>query len=678
MLDTKEKSSQLEKLLSLHKDKAIKVIKNLYSSRFIDDKMAVLVKQNKGTTFFLSTKGHELIGTVAGLSLTPKKDWALPYYRDRAFALALGSSFVEILGAFLARDVLNHSSGRMMLDHFSDPELKMPCQSSVVGSQFLQACGVAKAVQLSGKDEVVYVSSGEGATSQGDFHEALNFSCLHKLGVVFVVQHNDWAISTPVKDQTAGGSIAKIAKGYEGLQVLEIDGCDYFEVNNAMEKSITKAMSQNGPTVIVAHVPRINAHTCSDDQKKYKDPIVMQEELEKDPITKFENLLLEKEILTQEELEEIKFECQQAVSDAADEAEKIPFPLEATTKVFKSSEEVIESSETLSSKPILMMDGLNHALIEEMQRDSKIVVFGQDVAGNKGGVFGITRTLEDLFGKNRCFNTSLAESTITGVACGLSQAGYVPVVEIQFADYVWTGINQIVNELSSIHYRSNGQWNCPVVIRMPYGGYIQGGPYHSQSIEAIFAHIPGLKIVIPSNAADAKRLLKTAIRDPNPVLFFEHKALYRQHVYCAKEEPSKEALLPFGKANVVKEGKDVTLVAWGMMVKMAFEVANQLENEGISVEIIDLRTLVPLDMETVLTSLKKTNKVIIAHEAAKTCGFGAELATRILEEGFYDLDAPIVRVAGQDCPIPYCLDLEAKVLPQKQDLENSIRKIVAH
>lgn len=324
------------------------------------------------------------------------------------------------------------------------------------------------------------------------------------------------------------------------------------------------------------------------------------------------------------------------------------------------------------------MDALNHALAEEMARDAGVVVFGEDVADGKGGVFGITRTLTSQFGKERCFNTPLAESTIMGLAIGLSFDGFhKPVAEIQFADYSWTGMNQLFNELSSMYYRSNGMWNCPVVIRMPYGGYIQGGPYHSQSIEAFLAHCPGLKVVIPSNAADAKRLLKTAIRDPNPVIFLEHKALYRQRLFCARPEPTSDELLPFGKGQIVREGTDVTFVGWGMTVLMGAEASDILAKEGLSIEVIDLRTIVPLDFEIIRQSVRKTGKLLIAHEAARNCGFGAELAARAAEEAFYDLDAPVQRICGKDCPVPYCKDLEDAVLPQKKDIENALRALAS-
>lgn len=570
----------------------------------------------------------------------------------------------------------------MMPEHFSHKQLRIPCQSSCVGSQFLQAVGVAKAVQLSGDNDVVYVSAGDGATSQGDFHEALNFACLHRLSVIFVIQDNGWAISVPVSQQTAGNSIVKMARGYEGLSVFDVDGCDYEALFFATQEAVAKGRAKEGPSLIVAKVPRIGAHSSSDDPAKYKNVECVAEEKSRDPVPRFEHWILEKGWMTQEEMQVLHARCFQAIEDAAVQAEQVPFPRKesAATGVFKE----VDTSEFLpfqeqnsctAPDSIVMMDALNHALDEEMARDPQVVVFGQDVAHGKGGVFGITRQLTDKHGENRCFNSPLAESSIIGIAMGMSMAGYKPVAEIQFADYMWTGVNQLFNELASVYYRSNGEWNCPVVLRMPYGGYIQGGPYHSQSIEAFLAHAPGLKIAVPSNAADAKRMMKAAIRDPNPVVFLEHKALYRQRVFCARQEPKEEELQPFGKAKVFRSGDDVTVICWGMMVFMAAQVAETLAKEGISVEVIDLRTIVPIDMETVLRSVEKTGKALVAHEAARNCGFGAEVSARIVEEAFAYLDAPVKRVAGKDCPVPYCKDLEDAVLPQLKDLEIAIRSL---
>lgn len=665
------------------KHTSLKALEALYLTRFIDEKCFKLSRQNKGGTFQLSVAGHELVGILSAFSLIPGKDWGFPYYRDRAFAIGLGASLTELLGVFLARDVPHHSGGRMMPEHFVHKGLRIPCQSSCVGSQFLHAVGVAKGVQILGQDDVVYVSAGDGATSQGDFHEAVNFACLHRLGVVFVIQDNGWAISVPVAEQTAGGTIAKLARGYEGLTVFDIDGCDYEVLAAALEESVSKARAGGGPSLVVAKVPRLGPHSNSDDPTKYRDKESLESEKLLDPIPRLEKWVVEKGIVTIQEIEEMKKMAFTQIEMAASEAENLPFPDSKTAadKVFVPVGEISfrEDDYNEAGDSIVLVDALNHAIDEEMKRDPRVVIFGEDVAHGKGGVFGVTRHLTAKYGVQRCFNTPLAESTIIGIAVGLSCVeGIKPIAEIQFADYLWTGINQLFNELASFYYRSNGEWNCPVVVRIPYGGYIQGGPYHSQSIEAFLAHCPGLKIVIPSNAADAKRLLKASIRDPNPVIFLEHKALYRQRVFCARQEPLEDELLPLGKAKVVRQGTDVTFVGWGMMIVMASEVAETLSQEDISVEIIDLRTLVPLDMETVFSSVKKTGKLLIAHEAPKSGGFGAEVAARITEAGFSFLDAPIMRVGGKECAIPYCKVLEDEVLPQRHDIEKALRHLALY
>lgn len=671
-------SSQNFKTSSLTRERALQVLEAMHRCRFMDEKMGKLVRQNKGGTFALSMAGHEMIGAVSAIALQSGVDWGFPYYRDRAFALGLGCLPQDLFASFLARDTLHHSGGRMMPDHFSQVDLRIPCQSSCVGSQYLQAVGMAQSIQLKKAAEVVYVSGGEGSTSQGDFHEALNFSALHQLPIIFVIQDNGWAISVPVTEQTAGGTIAKMARGYEGLDVHELDGCDYVATTQALDIAVNKARSGWGPSLIVAKIPRIGPHSSSDDPKKYKCEISISDDQARDPIPRFENWLIQQGWLNEESLLELRKERMKEIEIAADVADSLPFPKAETAMdhVFKSHE-VHESHSEDSGESIVLMDALNHALIEEMERDPGVVVFGQDVAHGKGGVFGITRTLTDRFGKERCFNSPLAESTIVGMAIGMSMGGvHKPVAEIQFCDYSWTAMNQLLNELSSIHYRSKGQWNCPVVIRMPSGGYIQGGPYHSQSIEAYLCHCPGLKVAIPSNAADAKRLLKAAIRDPNPVIFLEHKALYRQRLFCARPETGPNDLLPFGKAKIVRSGSDVTFVGWGMTVLMGNGAAEELSKKGHSIEVIDLRTLSPLDFETILTSLKKTGKLLIAHEAARNCGFGAELCARAQELGFRYLDAPIVRVTGKDCPVPYCKDLEEAILPQQKEIEVALEKLI--
>ncbi len=682
VLSIKTVQSALNELLKPSSDqveaKYLTVLNMLYRARYTDEKMQKLIRQNKGGSFHLYTAGHELIGVVSALSLIPGTDWGFPYYRDRAFAIGIGCSLTDLFGAVLARDIKHHSGGRMMPDHFSHYGLHLPCQSSVVGSQFLHAVGLAKGLKLQGKNEVVYVSAGDGATSQGDFHEALNYACLNQLGTVFVIQDNGWAISVPVTDQTAGGSIAKIARGYEGLVVHEIDGCDYEQVSKALTSAVKRGRNMHGPSVIVAKIPRLGPHSSSDDPKKYKNAALLKAEKQRDPIPLFEKWLLNMGLITEDKMGKMRQKVLDDVEKAALAAENLPIPdpKKVLDHVYKDVDIEFPEEKTSDAESIVMMDALNHAMQEEMERDKGVIVFGQDVARGKGGVFGITRGLTEKFGNDRCFNSGLAESTIVGTAIGLSFDGtHKPVIEIQFADYIWTGINQIFNELASIHYRSNGEWHCPVVIRLPFGGYIQGGPYHSQSIEGFLAHCPGLKIVVPSNAADAKRLLKTAIRDPNPVLFLEHKLLYRQRIFSARNEPSTDQLLPFGKANIITEGSDITLVCWGLMVHMASEIAQQLLQEGIEVELIDLRTISPLDFDTISISVQKTGKLLIAHEAPLSCGFGAEIAACTAEKNFQDLDAPVKRLGGLNCAVPYAKGLENQVLPQKKDLKKAITEL---
>lgn len=663
------------------KNRCISILQDMLLSRYTDDKMAKMVRQNKGATFQLSAAGHEMVGVVAAKHLISGKDWGLPYYRDQPFAIGIGADLKEIFGAFLARAVPHHSGGRMMPGHFSHKSLHIPCQSSVVGSQFLQAVGVAQGLKLLNKDEIVYVSGGDGSTSQGDYHEALNYSALHKLGVIFMIQDNGFAISVPLDEQTSGGSVASISKERVGLKTFEVSGSDYVALSEAMEQAVQRARLGVGPSVIVAKVPRLAAHSSSDDPQKYKSVHQIEQEKAQDPIPAFESWLQANQILSMSEIDALKATCFKIVENAAQEAEQYPLEPEETaaSKVFVD-EAVIQEKDpiegALTQDKIVMMDAINHAIDEEMAQNKGVIVFGQDVAHGKGGVFGITRTLTEKYGKDRCFNTPLAESTIVALALGSSLDGvHKPVAEVQFADYIWTGMNQLINELSSFHYRSNGEWNCPVVIRMPCGGYIQGGPYHSQSIEAYLAHCPGLIVVIPSNAADAKGLMKSAIRSPNPVIFLEHKALYRQQKFSARQEPSKDYMVPFGSAKVVKEGSDLTVVAWGMTVLMAVEAQEKLAGEGISMEIIDLRTISPVDYDTILASVKKTGKLLIAHEAVRCCGFGAQIASEMAEKAFQYLDAPIQRVAAKDSPVPYAKHLENKILPQTSDIIESVKKL---
>jgi 2-oxoisovalerate dehydrogenase E1 component len=661
------------------KEQALSIYRDLLRARYTDEKMFKLVRQNKGGTFQLASTGHELVGVLAAKALTPGKDWSCPYYRDQPFVIGLGAELDELFGVFMGRATKHHSAGRMMPFHFSHRPLRIFCQSSVVGSQILHAVGRAWAIRHLGLDEVVYVSCGDGATSQGDFHEALNFAAIHALPVIFCVQNNGIAISVPANEQTAGGSLMAVIRGYHGLVADEVDGCDPKALKQSFDSAVRRGRSGGGPTVVMAHVPRLAPHSNSDDPKKYLSEDHIKGLWNRDPLLTYEYFLNEE--FGSLSLVEIQEEIKQEVEQAFQRAESLPNPPRGSglQRVFAPYTPSSMALTPQQGEKVTMVDAINHAIAEEMEKDPYVVVFGQDVAHGKGGVFGATRGLTEKFGKKRCFNTPLAESTIVGAAIGMGAEGlHKPVAEIQFADYLWTGINQLFNEASSIYYRSNGEWNVPIVLRMPCGGYIQGGPYHSQSIEGFLAHCPGLKVIFPSNAEDAKGLLKTAIRDPNPVLFLEHKALYRQTRFASRPEPSSEYLIPFGKARIVKEGSDVTIVTWGLMTLYANDVAEKLAKEGLSVEVLDLRSLIPLDQDAVIQSVMKTGKLLILHEAQGTCGFGAEVAARISEHAFEYLDAPIMRVTGGDSAIPYSKPLEEERLPQPAEIEHAVRRLIKY
>jgi len=654
--------------------RALDLYDKMVLCRALDEKTLKLSRQNKGGTFHISTCGHEMVGVLAALHMQPGSDFGLPYYRDRGFAIGFGADLVDLIGTAMGRATKNHSGGRMMPEHFSDPGLRLVCQSSVVGSQFLHAAGVAKSIQLKKTGEVVYVSGGDGSTSQGEFHEALNFSALHKLPVIFSIQDNGWAISVPTKDQTAGGDIATVIKSYPGLKVLQVDGCDFEALDQAIHEAVASARAGNGPAVIISKVPRLLPHSSSDDHRKYKSEEDISKDLERDPITQLE-IYLESQGVTG--LAERKASLYAQIEAAADKAEAIPFPEPASARerVFAPASDAVQI--TSSGEPVVMIDAINHALHEAMREHPEIIVFGQDVAAGKGGVFGATRGLTDAFGPERCFNSPLAEATIIGVAVGMALSGYhLPVVEIQFADYLWTGINQLFNEVSSIYYRSDGKWRCPLVIRMPCGGYIQGGPYHSQSIEGFLAHCPGLKIALPSNAADAKALLKSAIEDPNPCIMLEHKGLYRQRFFSAMPEPTADSRCAFGHAHRVQEGEDLTVIAWGMLVPMAKEAAAKLS--GATVEIIDIRTPAPLDIKTIIEAVKKTGKVLIAGEAPVHVGLAAEIAALISENCFEYLDAAPVRIGAFHSPVPYSKGLEEAILPKPADVLAALEKLARY
>ena len=673
-----KKINQIE---GVNKASLIRLYRNMITTRLMDEKMLIMLKQGK-SFFHMGAGGHEAVQTAAAYAMQPGYDYAYPYYRDLGFVLQYGVSLIEIFLNFLARADDPSSGGRQMSNHYGHKKLHIVSQSSPTGTQYLQAVGTALGAIKEGRDEVVYVSSGEGTTSQGDFHEAINWASREKLPVIFMIENNKYAISVPVNEQMAGSSIYKLTTGYEGLNRYKIDGTDFFESHKILQKAVADARIRKGPSLIEAETIRLFPHSSSDSQKKYRSQKELDEDKQKDPIPRFEVTLIEKELISRDEIDQIKKDCKSEIDTAAEEAEQYRQPDPGKLLHFLYAPEETSARKHIMPyseirEKVVMVDAINHALKEEMARDDSIYIFGQDVADGKGGVFTATSGISTQFGKERCFNAPLAESSIVGVSIGMAVRGLKPVVEIQFGDYIWTAMMQIRNELSTMRWRSNNNWAAPVVIRVPVGGYIHGGLCHSQNIEGFFAHLPGIKIAYPSNAADAKGLLKWAIRGSDPVLFLEHKGLYRQS-YAAAPEPDEDYLLSFGEASVKKEGTDLTVITWGALVQKSMEAAMQLGKDGVDIEIIDIRTINPLDTETILESVKKTGKVIVAHEDTRFHGFGAEIASYIAEFAFEYLDAPVKRLAGKDVHIPFNAILEEEALPQTNEILEALRELAAY
>ncbi len=652
----------------------------MLSARLADEKIITLYKQNK-CNFQIGVAGHEACQAAAAHVFRPSVDWFYPYYRDMALCSGLGMNFREIMLNALNRSADPSSHGRQMPMHWGSLKLRIVSQSSPTGSQFLQAVGCAHGTKLKAAKEVVFVSGGEGCCSQGDFHEALNWASREKLPVLFLIENNAFAISVHVSEQLAGSSVYKLCHGYEGLRSFEIDGTDYFESYSAIKLGYERALRGEGPCLIEAYVPRIQSHSISDNQLKYRTQEEVDNDIARDPIPRFLRHLLSAGIASQSEIDTIYNTTKDAVDEAAAWAETQPAcdPADCMrhTLVVPDPACTVQEQEP-HGEEVYLVDAINHALDEELARDKDMLVFGQDVAYGKGGVFGVTNGLTARYGKERVFNAPLAESSIVGVSIGLAARGLKAVCEIQFGDYIWTAMMQIRDEMAMMNYRSAGDWPCPIVIRVAVGGYIRGGPYHSQNIEATFAHFPGLLVAYPSNACDAKGMLKSAIRGKNPVLFLEHKGLYRQP-YAKGREGDADFLIPLGKARLAREGSDLTIITWGAIVQKSLLAAKELEREGHSVEVLDLRSIVPLDSEAIFKSVKKTGRVLVAHEDVLFMGFGAEIAAQISSECFNHLDAPIRRLGMKyAAAVAHSPILEDAVLPQNQDVLTAAREVLGY
>jgi 2-oxoisovalerate dehydrogenase E1 component len=734
----------------LNRDQLIQAYRLMYTSRRIDDREILLKRQQK-IYFQMSGAGHEAIGVAAGLALKPAYDWFYPYYRDRALCLTLGAKPYEMFlqGVGAADDP--SSGGRQMPSHWSYPALNIVTQSSPTGSQILQAVGCAEAGRYFARhpksadvptspllakdarngppsdgpdpkfvdyrefkhvtfqgDEVTYVSLGDGTSSEGEFWEAMNAAALGKLPVIFCVEDNGYAISVPVEVQTAGGSISRLVSGFPNFHFEEVDGTDPVASYGAFERAVRYCREGHGPAFVHAHVIRPYSHSLSDDERLYRPDSERERDAARDPVTRTQMFLLREGILDDKGINQLEKEVEAELQEAVDAALAALPPVPESITRYVYSPDIDPTSAAFDTQPALqdaapaadgkkpatktMADLITATLRDEMKRDERIVIFGEDVADasreeylkrklvkGKGGVFKLTFGLQNEFGGDRVFNAPLAEAAIVGRATGMATRGLKPVVEIQFFDYIWPAMMQIRDELSVIRWRSNNGFSCPVVIRVAIGGYLTGGAiYHSQCGESVFTHIPGLRVVFPSNSLDAAGLLRTAIRCDDPVLFLEHKRLYRES-YGRSAYPGPDYMIPFGKAKVVQPGTDLTVITYGAVVPRALQAAQKLEREqGVKVELIDLRCLNPFDWETIAASVAKTNRALVAYEDTLSWGYGAEIAARIADQLFDQLDAPVRRVAAKDTFVAYQPILEDAILPQPNDLFLAMKELAEY
>jgi 2-oxoisovalerate dehydrogenase E1 component len=692
----------------------IRMYRLMYCSRRLDDREIQLKRQHK-IYFQISGAGHEAVLVAAGHVLRPSHDWFFAYYRDRALCLSLGLTPQEMLLQAVGAKADPSSGGHQMPSHWGKPDLNIVTRSSTAGMQWLQAVGAAeastyferhpqavdqaqqaplgKSVRHS-SDEIVFVSGGDGMTSQGEFFEAMNAACLKRLPVLFLVEDNGYAISVPVEAQTAGGSISRLVRDYPNLHLEECDGTDPLVSYDVLRRAAEYCRARKGPALVHAHVIRPYSHSLSDDEKLYKTPEEREGEAHRDPIPKFGLFLVREGILDEKELERLEAEVDREILEATDFALAAELPPQESILQWVYSPDVdpsssqFESQPNYAGEPKTMLEMIPATLVDEMEHDARILVFGQDVADcsreeslaqvkGKGGVFKATAGLQRRFGSDRVFNTPLAEAAIVGRAIGMAVRGLKPVAEIQFFDYIWPAMMQIRDELIVTRWRSAGAFKAPAVIRAAIGGYLTGGgPYHSQSGEVIFTHLPGLRVVMPSTALELCGLLRTAIRCDDPVLFLEHKHLYRQP-YNRSPYPGPDFTIPFGKARIVREGADVSVITYGALVHRAEVAAAELQHEGIALEILDLRSLSPYDWEAIARTVTKTSRVIVAYEDMRSWGYGAEIAARIADELFEDLDAPVRRVAAMDSFCAYQPQLEEKILPQSRDIVRVARELAA-
>jgi len=673
-------------------------------SRALDDREILLQKQSR-VFFQISGAGHEILLLALARSLRPAYDWFFPYYRDRALVLALGVTPLDIMLQAVGSSQDPASAGRQMPCHWGAVTRNIVTQSSPTGSQCLPAVGCAEAGRYIARrpglagctahgDEVTYVSLGEGATSEGEFWESLNTACRLHLPTLFVVADNGYAISVRAADQSPA-PVAELVRGFRGLAVTRMDGWDYASCRNKGTRAVARVRAGEGPGLIHARVTRPYSHSSADSQAKYRDAGELAQEQAHDPIDTLARQLLQAGVLSEDQAAAVRAEARALAAAAAEEALAAPRPDPATvtdnvlrlTPVPGPDPDSVEADRDAASgqEPVVMAEAIRLTLHELLAGDERIRVFGEDVADaddevldhveGKGGVFGVTRGLQRRFGSARCYNTPLAESNIVGRGVGQALRGLRPCAEIQFFDYIWPAMQQLRSEAATIRWRSNGDFICPLVVRVAIGGYLTGGAiWHSQSGESIFAHIPGLMIAFPSRARDAVGLLRSAFAAEDPVLFLEHKHLYRQH-YAADPMPGPGWTVPFGRGAVARPGRDLSIVTWGATVQKSLAAAEELSVEGCSVEVVDLRSIAPWDHDIVCESVQRTGRLLVVHEDTLTAGFGAEVAAWVAEHCFWDLDAPVARVAAKDTFVGYEPSLEHAILPQVQDVVVAARAL---
>jgi len=679
-------------------DELARAYRIMYMARRLDDR-EVLLKNQSRIFFQISGAGHEAVQTAAGMLLKPGHDWFYPYYRDRALCLTLGVTVDEMLLHAVGAAADPASGGRQMPSHWSSPKLHIVSGSSPTGTQLLQSAGCAHASRFlrPDSDEITLVGTGEGATSEGEFWETMNMACLDRLPLLILVEDNGWAISTPVERQTPGGNVAELVANFPGLGRFEVDGTDFVASWRVLEQAIAHVRARKGPALVHATVIRPYSHSLSDDERAYKTKEERAAEAKRDPILRFPEWLLAEGVLDRHALKRIAHEVDEEIGAATDRALSALPPPRGSALRFLYSDEVDPTGDQFDAEPHFdggprtMIDEINLTLTEEMERNPHMVVFGEDVSDccreesltevkGKGGVFKATAGLQIRFGSARCFNTPIAEAGIVGRALGMAARGMKPVAEIQFFDYIWPAFMQLRDEVATFRWRSNNGWGAPLVIRVPIGGYLNGGAiYHSQCGEVLMTHNPGLRVVMPSNALDACGLLRTAIRCEDPVLFLEHKKLYREP-YNRHPHPGPDFTIPFGRAKVVKGGQRLTIITYGALVQKSLLAALQVEKENgdHTVEVIDLRSLSPYDWAAIKESVEKTNRVLVAHEDCLSWGYGAEIAARIANELFSSLDAPVGRIGALDTWVGYHPQLEQEILPQAEDLVKEAQRLLAY